>query len=193
MDRVRRAKHTPEHEFCPTSRTPPMSPGWPSRPPAPGAPPPRRREPPPTAAERATCMGHRGAGTGASASRQQEDPLPLEVRRQLQQRFEALWCEEQVPALGGITPREAAADPSRRNAPEVVGRNGTSQPRSARGGRNYASARSARNARPAVEAALSSGAQSGVQFWRRSVLAQTGMGTCAHFPSPCLVNCARDG
>jgi len=44
--------------------------------------------------------------------------LPPEVLEQLQDRFERRWCEEHVPALGGLTPRQAAADPSRREALE---------------------------------------------------------------------------
>jgi hypothetical protein len=42
--------------------------------------------------------------------------MPAEVREQLQDRFERRWCDEQVPALGGLTPRQAAADPTRREA-----------------------------------------------------------------------------
>jgi hypothetical protein len=42
--------------------------------------------------------------------------LPPEVREQLQEKFERRWCDEQVPALGGVTPRQAAADPTRREA-----------------------------------------------------------------------------
>ena len=33
---------------------------------------------------------------------------------EIQQRFEQRWCNEAVPALGGLTPMEAAADPTRR-------------------------------------------------------------------------------
>jgi hypothetical protein len=44
--------------------------------------------------------------------------LPPEVREQIQDRFERRWCDEQVPALGGITPRQAAADPTRRETLE---------------------------------------------------------------------------
>jgi hypothetical protein len=68
------------------------------------------------AGETVATGGQEMAGAGSSG--QQEVPLPLEVRRQLQQRFEERWCAEQVPALGGMTPREAAADPSRRETLE---------------------------------------------------------------------------
>ena len=44
--------------------------------------------------------------------------LPPEALEQLQDRFERRWCDEHVPALGGLTPRQAAADPSRREALE---------------------------------------------------------------------------
>lgn len=33
---------------------------------------------------------------------------------QIQEQMEQRWCDEQVPALGGLTPRQAAADPTRR-------------------------------------------------------------------------------
>jgi hypothetical protein len=35
---------------------------------------------------------------------------------EMRNRFEERWCDEPVPALGGITPRQAADDPSRREA-----------------------------------------------------------------------------
>jgi len=41
-----------------------------------------------------------------------------EVSVQIQEQFEHRWCDESVPALGGLTPREAAADPSRRETLE---------------------------------------------------------------------------
>jgi hypothetical protein len=37
-----------------------------------------------------------------------------EASAQIQERVERRWCDESVPALGGLTPREAAADPTRR-------------------------------------------------------------------------------
>ena len=42
--------------------------------------------------------------------------VPPEVVAQVQEKFEKRWCDEQVPALAGLTPRQAAADPSRREA-----------------------------------------------------------------------------
>jgi SEC-C motif len=62
-----------------------------------------------------TIGAPRAGGTGAS---RQQEVLPVEVRQQLQERFEKRWCDEHVPALGGITPRDAAVDPSRREALE---------------------------------------------------------------------------
>ncbi|HLI52692.1 MAG TPA: SEC-C domain-containing protein [Acidimicrobiales bacterium] len=50
---------------------------------------------------------------------QPADPDELAaVIRQIQDQMEARWCDEQVPALGGLTPRQAAADPSRRETLE---------------------------------------------------------------------------
>ncbi|MHB8342244.1 MAG: SEC-C domain-containing protein [Mycobacteriales bacterium] len=51
-------------------------------------------------------------------------PVPLddpEVRRAVEQyikEFEARWCDEPIPALDGLTPRQAAADPTRRESLE---------------------------------------------------------------------------
>lgn len=41
--------------------------------------------------------------------------VPQEVLLELVDRQERKWCDEQVPALGGRTPRDAAADPTRRD------------------------------------------------------------------------------
>jgi hypothetical protein len=41
-------------------------------------------------------------------------PLSASVREELQDRFEQQWIAEPVPALSGLTPIEAAADPTRR-------------------------------------------------------------------------------
>lgn len=40
--------------------------------------------------------------------------LGPKVIEEVQDRLERRWCEEEVPALGGVTPRDAAADPTRR-------------------------------------------------------------------------------
>jgi len=51
-------------------------------------------------------------------------PLPLDdpgVRGALKEwrdRLEERWCDQPVPALAGLTPRQAAADPTRREAVE---------------------------------------------------------------------------
>ena len=39
-----------------------------------------------------------------------------ELLEKVRERFEERWCDESVPALGGVTPRQAADDPSRRDA-----------------------------------------------------------------------------
>jgi hypothetical protein len=43
-----------------------------------------------------------------------DDPQHAELFEQIRDRMERRWCEETIPALGGLTPREAAADPTRR-------------------------------------------------------------------------------
>jgi hypothetical protein len=40
--------------------------------------------------------------------------LPADVVEEICDRFERRWCDESVPALAGLTPRQAAADPTRR-------------------------------------------------------------------------------
>lgn len=42
----------------------------------------------------------------------------LAAMEQMRDRYEERWCDEVVPALGGVTPREAAADPTRRESVE---------------------------------------------------------------------------
>jgi hypothetical protein len=44
--------------------------------------------------------------------------VPADVREHFQDMFERRWCDEEVPALAGLTPRQAAADPSRRESLE---------------------------------------------------------------------------
>ena len=41
------------------------------------------------------------------------DPIDPEVAREIIGRMEDSWLDESVPALGGMTPRDAAADPTR--------------------------------------------------------------------------------
>jgi hypothetical protein len=41
--------------------------------------------------------------------------VPAEALAELMDRYERRWCDEQVPALGGLTPRQAAEDPTRRD------------------------------------------------------------------------------
>jgi hypothetical protein len=55
---------------------------------------------------------------GAPGTIEELAALPPEVLEQIQERFEQRWCDEHVPALGGMTPREAAEDPTRRETLE---------------------------------------------------------------------------
>ena len=43
------------------------------------------------------------------------DPATLDALEEYRTRMEERWCDEEVPALGGRTPRAAAADPTRRD------------------------------------------------------------------------------
>lgn len=45
-----------------------------------------------------------------------DDPEVAAAVEEIRSRMEARWCEEAVPALGGRTPRQAAADPTRRES-----------------------------------------------------------------------------
>jgi hypothetical protein len=47
-----------------------------------------------------------------------DDPAVREAVDEWLERREIQWCDEPVPALAGLTPREAAADPTRREALE---------------------------------------------------------------------------
>ena len=47
-----------------------------------------------------------------------DDPAVLEALEEWLMQREIQWCAEPVPALAGLTPREAAADPTRREALE---------------------------------------------------------------------------
>jgi hypothetical protein len=68
----------------------------------------------------ATMREREAAGLPPMARLAPDDAPPLddealdEIRSQMEER----WCREAVPALGGVTPREAAADPTRREALE---------------------------------------------------------------------------
>lgn len=42
-----------------------------------------------------------------------DPPVPPEVLEEMRDRLERRWLDEEVPALGGVTPRQAAADPTR--------------------------------------------------------------------------------
>jgi hypothetical protein len=43
-----------------------------------------------------------------------EDALLAHLRSEVSRQLQARWLDEEIPALGGLTPREAAADPTRR-------------------------------------------------------------------------------
>lgn len=45
-----------------------------------------------------------------------DDPDVVAAMESIRSRMEARWCDEAVPALGGRTPRQAAADPTRRES-----------------------------------------------------------------------------
>jgi hypothetical protein len=65
--------------------------------------------------------GDDGAASGrAPAPGAGSEPLtaPAEVREQIQDMMERRWCDDEVPALAGLTPRQAAADPTRRESLE---------------------------------------------------------------------------
>jgi hypothetical protein len=47
-----------------------------------------------------------------------DDSTTAAAMAQVRDRYEERWCDEPVPALGGVTPREAAADPTRRESLE---------------------------------------------------------------------------
>jgi hypothetical protein len=45
-----------------------------------------------------------------------DNPGMRQLAEQWRERQEEKWCDEAVPALAGLTPRQAAEDPSRREA-----------------------------------------------------------------------------
>ena len=52
------------------------------------------------------------------AGRLSDEPeltIPDDAMEEIRDMLEHRWCDESVPALGGVTPREAAADPTRRD------------------------------------------------------------------------------
>lgn len=59
-----------------------------------------------------------GAARSGSSVLDPTDPAVAEALAEVVARYEALWLDESIPALGGVTPREAAADPTRR--PDLV-------------------------------------------------------------------------
>ena len=61
------------------------------------------------------AMRRAPAGSGEPAERlDPADPAVVAVLEQVIRQHEQAWLDEQIPALGGVTPREAAADPTRR-------------------------------------------------------------------------------
>lgn len=60
-------------------------------------------------------MGKQAAETrGSDFDGYEPSPEELAVLAELRDQYEVRWCDSPVPALGGITPREAADDPTRR-------------------------------------------------------------------------------
>ncbi len=59
-------------------------------------------------------------GHGPPAEAAEGPELPAEVVDEIAEKMEGWWLEESVPALGGVTPREAAADPTRREDLEAL-------------------------------------------------------------------------
>lgn len=64
--------------------------------------------------------GGRGAPStgGGTALDPATDPEVLAMLEEVVRRHEAAWLDEQIPALSGVTPRQAAADPTRR--PDLI-------------------------------------------------------------------------
>lgn len=70
-----------------------------------------------------SAQAARAAGPGAGAmalptAPDLDDPEMLATLEAVRDRYERQWCDEPVPALGGVTPRAAAADPTRRESLE---------------------------------------------------------------------------
>ncbi|MDA8358685.1 MAG: SEC-C domain-containing protein [Actinomycetota bacterium] len=55
---------------------------------------------------------------GAPPSAPELGPETMAAMEELRSRYEERWCDDKIPALGGLTPRQAAADPSRRETLE---------------------------------------------------------------------------
>jgi hypothetical protein len=51
---------------------------------------------------------------GGAAPSLPDDPVTRQVAEEWRERHEERWCDESIPALAGLTPRQAAADPTRR-------------------------------------------------------------------------------
>lgn len=58
------------------------------------------------------------AFANSAPSDEPAEPLPPEFMAEIRDRYERRWLDQEIPALGGITPRQAAADPTRR--PDLV-------------------------------------------------------------------------
>lgn len=60
------------------------------------------------------ALSERGSGVRGSGEAPIDPALLREGLREFQEQQEERWCDEPIPALDGMTPREAAADPTRR-------------------------------------------------------------------------------
>lgn len=56
-----------------------------------------------------------GSGTGSMIDPRDADPELAAALQDYVRGYEQRWLDESIPALGGVTPREAAADPTRRD------------------------------------------------------------------------------
>ena len=60
----------------------------------------------------------RAAGGESPSAFDPDDPMVAEALEQFVQQYEQAWLDDHIPALAGLTPREAAADPTRR--PDLI-------------------------------------------------------------------------
>jgi tetratricopeptide (TPR) repeat protein len=70
------------------------------------------------AAEVMEAMQRSGSPDGSGSMLDTTDPAVAEALDQVVRKYEESWLDESIPALGGVTPREAADDPTRR--PDLI-------------------------------------------------------------------------
>ncbi len=64
------------------------------------------------------AMSRAPAGAQTASSMEPDDPLVIAALEQFMLEHEQAWLNDHIPALAGLTPREAAADPTRR--PDLI-------------------------------------------------------------------------